>query len=1462
MAKHDKVQLKREELIGNDVVLEDINPKSNTASIINDADGTDLNETINRIWNALNDKLSRIVNSVNGRTGAVVINSSDVGLGRVDNVSFADIQDWVLNRLEIEFANKRLHLFNSMDDVEGIILSNDAAYKNTPFYAKTGWRSNPHTGLPNYLSHIGYFYWDTGTDHLAYDSKAINVIGATDNSIIYNDSGVDGMYGKLRVNIWNDPTNALEIKNPDAAKNNSGLWVNPAKVNAAVFFYKGCYGVNGDQAHPETNAFLDITNTAESSREVKFTIDGVEIGTLYYLNETGFKIGDIIVCQFSDENYRQGYNPLTGEYNLKTGISSLFVDTAPKIGQVTNIYDAGDLENHPRFEISFISIKPYVDFGLGYYIPDQMNNLDGTVLGVKTVTGRINDESIDSNTNMSGINIIASIANNKKEYIKNEFNTVTPVGPTKTVYRNTDIDETIDGVSSGVTIVPDMSLNVIPSKNFGKGDAGLLPNWPLKTAGDVDDRTDINEPEKDITYLGINLDKSLRYKTSVTIDGSEYGVVAGFYDADEDEFWADEEHETYIEPDIHKKYIDKPTGNVYNCLQEHHTTTIKSYEISENEDYTDYIDITTNALNTSGLKILSPTDESGNGTLGTYVPHTGGLAVNVGDFLEIGGYTSNRYYENGKVNVLIDHSQGLTNFYNHIAVKIDQQSGLAFNEGGSLTNNIGIGMKISNFNTGATDTGQGYKFIAPSINDIEPDVVETIGEISTDNINFFGGMRYIHNDEYSTIGTRINDWEYVYNGEPIRHGSEGLRITDNNVLGVQPCKDSVVIIKHLEEYVEENFGWATILPMPTIIFEMRDSTPNADPRTAIINAYTSSESADRDKLKVAERCYVVKTYDGGPKRYVYVGDPLLVGAPSINDYEPLFEFFATENEFNSKYISKYVMLKDNQAPDDWDTDWVRYYRKSGDNYIRITDVVKPTYVADTFYRRDIVDENDNPNPPNRDKIYVIGLYGTVRLMTWGPKRTLLLPDVSNSPVNLSAGDPLSDIDIVSAVDASKTLSAVADINAHIPVSITEEGLLRANFVDDTLLMPTDPTRILRLYADMAAGSYESLKFVVVKKQPENWTDSFDHTVVSTFTYTSDSRKIGMCFGRFYPAGNTSMPSEAVYWVKRRNSNTYEEMEAAFGDLFDQDTPVPFNYESDVYDGKIYTKAYQTSIGQLRVWNSTDSQKTIEPMFTDELTNIPGQPIIYKTESTIYDFESGVDVKISENRGITKVWSSDEFHNGYALAVNITDKTIVPNQNNADEVNLNKRVNGALRFCNGGGLAVRINDSNDYNPDTGIGDDDLSSGTAGLRISNANVLGIKIRPDSLDGLTFDENGNLIMTGFIALRTMPSNWSTHWNEYYEFHMTYAPMYQSDADRENRRYHVIYDDFSPVQGTVEYVLLTSQPADFDPTQYYKKINTDIYIRGNVGETWASNTWYEKQETGPEFEANKYYTRFVNIG
>jgi hypothetical protein len=105
------------------------------------------------MWNAINNKLSRIVNSVNGRTGVVVLTSSDVGLGDVNNVSFADIKQWVIDRLIDEFGNKRIKLLNSFDDLDDILIKNDKKDRNSAYFTEK--LNNVDT-----RSYIGYIYLD------------------------------------------------------------------------------------------------------------------------------------------------------------------------------------------------------------------------------------------------------------------------------------------------------------------------------------------------------------------------------------------------------------------------------------------------------------------------------------------------------------------------------------------------------------------------------------------------------------------------------------------------------------------------------------------------------------------------------------------------------------------------------------------------------------------------------------------------------------------------------------------------------------------------------------------------------------------------------------------------------------------------------------------------------------------------------------------------------------------------------------------------------------------------------------------------------------------------------------------------------------------------------------------------------------------------------------------------------
>lgn len=58
--------------------------------------------------------------------------------------------------------------------------------------------------------------------------------------------------------------------------------------------------------------------------------------------------------------------------------------------------------------------------------------------------------------------------------------------------------------------------------------------------------------------------------------------------------------------------------------------------------------------------------------------------------------------------------------------------------------------------------------------------------------------------------------------------------------------------------------------------------------------------------------------------------------------------------------------------------------------------------------------------------------------------------------------------------------------------------------------------------------------------------------------------------------------------------------------------------------------------------------------------------------------------------------------------------------------------------------------------------------------------------------------------------------------------------------------------IEGYLHYVLLTSEPTSFNPTQYYKLVDGE-YVHGEVGDAWAAGTWY----TPEWFEDNSYTTR-----
>lgn len=60
----------------------------------------------------------------------------------------------------------------------------------------------------------------------------------------------------------------------------------------------------------------------------------------------------------------------------------------------------------------------------------------------------------------------------------------------------------------------------------------------------------------------------------------------------------------------------------------------------------------------------------------------------------------------------------------------------------------------------------------------------------------------------------------------------------------------------------------------------------------------------------------------------------------------------------------------------------------------------------------------------------------------------------------------------------------------------------------------------------------------------------------------------------------------------------------------------------------------------------------------------------------------------------------------------------------------------------------------------------------------------------------------------------------------------------------------------------LVGEEPAEFDPTAYYKKNDSNVYVKGVVSEVWAANTWYSADPTSaPSFDTIQVFkTTFID--
>lgn len=754
MADSNKVQLKREELVGDEIVLSDINPITDTQSVEDVSKGISLSATLERIWNVINDKLSRIVNSVNGRTGVVVLSSEDVGLGNVDNISFDDIKKWVIEQIEYAFKVHQIQLFDSLEEVAEFINNHDETYSGTPFFSEHGY-IHPSMSYPDMKSYIGYFEYDETENMLVAHMKPINTVGATDNSIIYNTKVGDKDFrgGKIGVNIYRYEE-ALKLYNAnsgdtatDASLLASGLYIDRSKLVPQLHYYDSCYG---DGTPTDENAFLYFQNDQpEDAKEIQFLFNGTRVLSTYtiYTKQT-FNVYDLIYCNFNDTNClqplpEQGAPPVP---IAKTGIIPDLLKRQPCIGQITQA--PTPIQPTLAYIVNFVSIKPYVGYGLTYYrnhVPAYSpNRVMDTTLGISGLKSKPN-EFVTTETDVSGITTFSDDGDTRGDFTtehgSNSHHYIsTPIGRVNICDRTHRDGNT----NNGLIINLNDGLCTIPagSDNFNN----VLENWPK------------NLPEI--------------YSTSYS--GKHVG--------------------SYIGPNLDKQVFTGMSDAKY-------------------------------AFNMSGLRITKQTDELDSTWFGRecddwdeFPTHSGGISVNVGDFLSIGksGELSNEtniptrstYYDIGKVNVNIDETKGLYNSGNNkIGIKATQP--VAFTEiGNMLTVNRGTGIMASfsydEYGTRlSNDTGK--KTLSVALVDSKSGILnwepQSDGTLSDDVKKMYGGLRYITNPYINgkgvVIGLRVNDeaaWDDgVTSGRqtiepPQRLGSKAVGIDENNVVGVQLYK--------------------------------------------------------------------------------------------------------------------------------------------------------------------------------------------------------------------------------------------------------------------------------------------------------------------------------------------------------------------------------------------------------------------------------------------------------------------------------------------------------------------------------------------------------------------------------------------------------------------------------------------------------------------------------------------------
>lgn len=640
---YEVTQLSQEEVVGEEVVLKDINPITNTNAVNDNTNGMKLDQTIQRLWNSINNKLSRVVNSVNGRTGVVVLNANDVGLGNVDNVSFTDIKKWVIDQIEQTFENKRLRLFDSFEQLDQLLSTNDETYKDTPYFIDELNQSDRR-------SYIGYIYYNENDKRLSYSHMAIDVIGYTDDSIIYNEKvGKDDLRGGgigVNISCYED---ALRVYH-GATKDESGLMIDKNKIAGSFYSFDCVYG----PLHPLLTTDPLSTNPL---MQFAFVTNGnpTYVGSSFRVaNDLKFGVNDLILCNFNSFITNSGTIPDGMDYRL--------MHRMPHIGKVMKA-PSDDKPNQP-YTVYFYSIETQLGWGMQYEKTHYSINNDNSNRVDKNLTLKLSNGhryGFEDVYNVSGLQVLSGkydLNTNTGTVIDKPSECFTirslPEGPIQCSDQLSDF---------GLQINTDMSLCVMPYNAYGYGSSeeaenigigsGIVDNWYTLAPSQLEDYQRILSSDKndgvlyDTCLLGVNLNKIVKPS-----DSSE------------------------INP--------------------------KAYKFT----------------NLSGLRLVDPGTFVGGDLIGNYNPQdlahitghnmSGGLAINVGDCLEIGSCilpeSMEKYYDTGKVNVR--YGGGLTKTTDNKLVVDFGESESTYNP--ELTNHRRQGTGLAVDSTNGLQVADGY----------------------------------------------------------------------------------------------------------------------------------------------------------------------------------------------------------------------------------------------------------------------------------------------------------------------------------------------------------------------------------------------------------------------------------------------------------------------------------------------------------------------------------------------------------------------------------------------------------------------------------------------------------------------------------------------------------------------------------------------------------------------------------